>query len=254
MQPSANSPCTCGSGKKYKRCCRKKDEGMRSLFEKLSSGQLPFSARIVSQNGESASFEVEHASITLNGQTTVLLDEKVILATNSMRGDKTITSVASVSIPADGVLSGTIQTVGNASVSNISHPSKIALHGGKRELKAKSLSGLLFVVARIKKDHATQIECFDFLFGARGQSEKVNELGIKQRPHIVLYPDGNGAFIRLSGHNCEIASDMEYFAGKRRIIPQHLRIKLTDSGQIIEVEFTAKNPDEIVLNEIRFVD
>ena len=251
---SANMLCHCGSGKKYKRCCRAKDEGMRKLFEKLASGQPPFTAQIRSQSGESSSMEVHSASITQHGRTTVLLDEKVTLTTNSTRGDKTTTSIASISIPADGVSLGEIRTVGNASVSNVSRPPKITLFGGRKELKAKSKSGLLFVVARIKLDGATQIECFDFLFGARGQSEYADETGIKQRPHIALYPNGNGAFIRLAGHNCEIESDMTYHSEKRQVIPQQLRIKSTDSGQAIEVEFSAENPDEIVLNDIRFTD
>jgi len=251
---SANMLCHCGSGKKYKRCCRAKDEGMRNLFEKFSSGQLPFTARIISKNGEASSMEVSHAAITQNGRTTVLLDEKVTLATNFTRGDKTTASSASISIPADGVSSGAIRTVGNASVSNTAFPPKILLSGGKKELRAKSKSGLLFVVARIVVDRATQIECFDFLFGERGQSEHVDESGKKQRPHLALYPNGNGAFIRLSGHNCEIESDMQYHADARQVVPQLLRIKSTDSGQTFEVEFTAENPNEIVLNEIRFTD
>ncbi len=254
MHYSANMLCHCGSGKKYKRCCRAKDEGMQSLFQKLSSGKLPFTAQIISKSGEASSMEVSHASITQNGRTTVLLDEKVTLATNSVRGDTTTASVASISIPADRVASGSIRTVGNASVSNAGPPPQILLFGGKKELKAKSKSGLLFVVARIKVDRATQIECFDFLFGERGQSEHVNESGEKQRPHLVCYPNGSGAFIRLSGHNCEIESDMQYHADARQVVPQQLRIKSTDSGQTIEVEFVAENPNRIVLNEIRFTD
>lgn len=252
VKPSANSPCPCGSGKKYKRCCRAKHEGMRTLIEKLASGRLPFMAQIRSQSGESSSMEVHSASIIQHGRTTVLLNEKITLATNSTRGDKTTASAASISIPADGVSLGAIRTVGNASVSNVSRPPKIMLFGGKKELKAKSKSGLLFVVARIKMDGVSQIECFDFLFGERGQSEDADESGVKQRPHIALYPNGNGAFIRLAGHDCEIESDMKYCSEKRQVIPQQLRIKSTDSGQTIEVEFSAENPDEIVLNDIRF--
>jgi SEC-C motif len=254
MLYSANMLCHCGSGKKYKRCCRTRDEGMRDLFEKLSSRQLQFTARVISQNGDASSMEVSHASITQEGRTTVLLDEKVTLATNSTRGDKPTASVASISIPADGVSAGAIRTVGNASVANVAIPSKISLSGGKKELKAKSKSGLLFVVAQIKVDRATQIECFDFLFGERGQSEHVDESGKKQRPHLVLYPNGNGAFIRLSGHDCEIESDMQYQAGARQVVPQQLRIKSTDLGQTIEVNFTAEKPNEIILSEIRFLD
>lgn len=224
---------------------------MRRLFEKISSGQLPFLARIISQSGETSSMEVSHASITQNGLTTVLLDEKVTLSTNSTHGDKTTSSVASISIPTDGSSPGTIRTVGNASVSNAARLTIIALAGGAKKLKATSGSGL-FVVARIGLQRDTQIAYFDFLFGMRGQSESVDESGEKQRPHIALYPNGNGKFIRLAGHNCEIEGDMQYYAGTRQVLPQQLRIKSTDFGETIEVSFLTENTEGVVLNAIRF--
>lgn len=224
---------------------------MRSLFEKISSGQLPFEAQIISKSGEASSMEVSHASITQNGRTTVLLDEKVTLATNSTHGDKTTSSVASISIPANGSSPGAIRTTGNASVSNAAQFQAIALAGGVKKLKATSDSGL-FVVARIGLQRATQIEYFDFLFGVRGQSEEVDESGEKQRPHITIYPDGNGKFIRLSGHNCEIEGDMQYNAGTHRVLPQQLRIKSTDLGETIEVTFSTENSAPVVLDAIRF--
>lgn len=224
---------------------------MRRLFEKLSSGQLPFRAEIISQSGEVSSMEVHHASITQDGRTTVLLDEKVTLSTNSTQGDKTTTSSASISIPSDGLSSGAIRTVGNASVSNIARPQTIALAGGVKKLKANSESGL-FVVARVGQQRDTQIQYFDFLFGVRGQSESVDESGEKQRPHIALYPSGNGKFIRLSGHNCEIEGDMQYNAGTRQVLPQQLRIKSTDFGETIEVTFSTEISEQVVLHAIRF--
>ena len=251
MRCSANSPCPCGSGKKYKRCCRAKDEGIRGLFEKISSGQLPFTARIISKSGEASSMEVSHASITQNGHTTILVDEKVTLATNSTHGEKTTSSVASISIPADGSSPGAIRTAGNASVSNAAQFRAIALAGDAKKLKATSNSGL-FVVARLGLQSETQIEYFDFLFGVKGQSEEVNESGEKQRPHITLYPDGNGKFIRLSGHNCEIEGDMQYNAGTHRVLPQQLRIKSSDLGETIEVTFSTEHSALVVLDAIRF--
>jgi hypothetical protein len=249
---SANMLCHCGSGKKYKRCCRTKDEGMRNLFEKLASGQLPFTAQIRSQSGESSSMEVHHASITQDGRTTVLLDEKITLSTNSTSGDKTTASAASISIPTDGLSYGAIRTVGNASVSNIANPPKISLAAGVKKLKATSESGL-FVVARTALQRDTQIEYFDFLFGVSGQTEHVDDSGEKQRPHITIYPDGNGKFIRLSGHNCEIESDMQYSSGVRQVLPQMMRIKSLDTGQTIEVVFSTETPNVVVLNELRFI-
>ena len=249
---SANMLCHCGSGKKYKRCCRAKDEGMRNLFEKLASGQLPFTAQIRSHSGESSSMEVHHASMTQDGRTTVLLDEKITLSTNSTSGDKTTTSAASISIPTDGFSLGAIRTVGNASVSNIANHPKISLAAGVKKLKATSESGL-FVVARTGLQRDTQIEYFDFLFGVSGQTERVDDSGEKQRPHITIYPDGNGKFIRLTGHSCEIESDMQYSSEARQVLPQLLRIKSLDTGQTIEVVFSTEAPNVVVLNELHFI-
>lgn len=244
--------CHCGSGKKYKRCCRVKDEGMRNLFEKLATGQLPLRAAIISESGEASSMDVHHASMMKDGKVTVLLDEKITLSTNSTSGDKTTASAASISIPTDGLSLGAIRTIGNASVSNISDYPKISLAAGVKKIKATSELGL-FVVARTRLQRNTQIEYFDFLFGVRGQTESVDDSGEKQRPHITIYPDGNGKFIRLSGHNCEIESDMQYSSESRQVLLQQLRIKSLDTGQVIMVVFSMENPNVVVLNELRFI-
>ncbi len=40
LVPGRNDPCNCGSGKKYKRCCLRKDQGAISRFlRKLRVGQ-----------------------------------------------------------------------------------------------------------------------------------------------------------------------------------------------------------------------
>lgn len=224
---------------------------MRSLFGKISSGQIPFTAQIISKSGEPGSMEVSRASITQNGHTTVLLDEKIRLATNSTHGDRTTSSVASISIPTDGSSPGAIRTLGNASVSNAGQHLEIALAGSVKKLKVTSDSGL-FVVARIGLQRDTQIAYFDFLFGMCGQSESLDESGDKSRPHIALYPDGNGKFIRLSGYNCEIEGDMQYHAETCQILPQQLRIKSSDLGETIEATFSTENSAQVVLNAIRF--
>ena len=224
---------------------------MRQLFEKLASGQLPFHAEIISSNGEPSSMEVHHAAITRDGLTTVLLDEKVTLSTNSTSGDKTENSSALISIPADGMSPGIIRTVGNASVSNDAIPTKILLAGGAKKLKETSNSGL-FVVARIRLQRDTQIEFFDFLFGRRGQDENVDETGQKQRPHIAFYPDGNGKFIRLAGHNCELESELQYSATSRQVVPKKLLIKSADFAETVELMFSFSSSGPTVLENICF--
>jgi len=224
---------------------------MRQLFEKPASGQLPFRAEIISSKGAPSSMEVYHAAITRDGLTTVLLNEKVTLSTNSASGDKTENSSASISIPADGMSPGIIRTVGNASVSNDVIPTKILLASGAKKLKEKSNSGL-FVVARIRLQHDTQIEFFDFIFGRCGQDESVDEAGQKQRPHIAFYPDGNGKFIRLAGHNCELEGELQYSAASRLVVPKKILIKSADFAETVEIMFSFTSSGPTVLERICF--
>lgn len=240
MIPSTNRPCPCGSGKKEEDCCRAKDEGVSQLFEKLASGQLPFRAEIISCDGEPSSMEVHHAAITRDGLTTVLLDEKVTLYTNSTPGDKTENSSASISIPADGVSPGIIRNVGNASVSNDAIPTSILLAGGAKQLKKKSNSEL-FVIARIGKQRDTEFNYFDLLFGRQGQDESIDESGRKNRPHIAFYLDGNGKFIRLADHNCELEGELQYSASSGQLVPRKLLIKSADFAETVELMFSVNS-------------
>jgi hypothetical protein len=195
--------------------------------------------------------EVHHAAVTRDGLTAVLLDEKVTLSTNSTTGDKTEHSSASISIPADGISPGIIRTVGNASVMNNAISTKIRLAGGAKKIKEKSSYGL-FVVARICLQRHSQIEFFDFLFGRRGQDENVDEAGQKQRPHIAFYPDGNGKFIRLAGHNCELHGELQYSATSREITPKKILIKSADFRETVELVFSFSSSGTTVLESICF--
>ena len=119
-------------------------------------------------------------------------------------------------------------------------------------MTVKSESGL-FVVARIGWQRNTQTQYFDFLYGVKGQTEEIDASGEKQRLHIAICPDGNGQFIRLAEHNCEIESDMQYSATERRVLPQVLRIKSVELNKICEAVFSTSNPNEVVLIDLRFV-
>lgn len=217
----------------------------------MSSGEIPFRAEICSESGEVASMEVHRASIVRDGIETVLLDEKIILSTNSVRGEATPSSVASISIPTDGFSHGTISLVGNASAANSSELREICLLGSQKQMKQKSESGL-FVVARIQTHHDSGVKCFDFLFGVKGKSEALDASGNKLRPHIAIYADGNANFIRLAGHDCEIESTMNYNSRDKIILPDVIRIRSRGFSELLEVVFSADG-GKIILAEMRFI-
>src|SRR6266705_3490867 len=153
-------------------------------------------------------------SVTRDGKESVLIAETMTLATNSIDGDKTSRSVASISIPVDGSSAGTIRTIGNASVGKPGPTPDIALMDGMTEMRGSG-DGDLFVVARVRLQRNTGVKYFDFLFGRRSQCETSNNR-VRKHAHITVYPDGNGKFIELRGHNCDIESQMQYIVGSGR--------------------------------------
>jgi SEC-C motif len=251
MTPSANSPCHCGSGKKYKRCCRSKDQGLRSLHQRLLAGELPFTARISSTGGESSQFTVSHVSVTRGGVRTVLLEEEIAVSTNAVAGDKTANSAAVISIPVDGDSRGSIRTSGNASVSNGGSVVELALRGGAKKMKAVSPTGL-YAVVRLGIQRSTSQQYLDVLFGTSGKAEPTDATGTKQRPHISICPDGNGHFLRLAGHSCQIEAQMTYESATRQVVPNIFLIRSMEHQEVLELVFGAGTAGTQVLEEIRF--
>ena len=253
MIPSANSPCPCGSRKKYKRCCRSKDQGRQNLHQRILAGEVPFFVRTSSTEGTSSQLTVSDVSVTRDGVETVLVDKEITVATNSVGGDKTERAAASMSIPVDGISLGSIQVSGNATVSNGNALATLALHAGRDKIKCVSSTGL-FAIARVRTQSDTGQQYFDLLFGTSGQTENLDSNGIKQRPHIAIHPDGNGKFIRLAGHCCDLESEMTYSPVTRQVVPQVVRIRSTTHREVLVVNFSRNPSGEIVLDGISFED
>jgi hypothetical protein len=167
----------------------------------IRAGDLPFSVRISSSDGEGSEILMEQASVTIDGRTTVVVGGPLALAVNAVDGEKAADSSAAISIPVDGVSPGVIRTAGNATVSVGAVQSSLALSGNVNRLKARSTNGL-FAVARVKIQYLNDHQYFDLLFGVRGLAELPDAAGQKQRPHLAFRPDGSGQFIRLAGTRC----------------------------------------------------
>lgn len=254
MKPTSNAPCPCGSNKKYKRCCREKDRNFQNFIEEIRSGKLHPMASISSSNSaEPTSMTISNMTTTINGKQTIFLDKEVTLTTNSIEGFAAENSSASLFFPKPD---GTIKTVGNASVSvvvDVVNYVVIKIVNDAKKLKAKNDSNL-FVIASVKLQRNTGFNYFDILFGEQGQSEDKNEDGNKQRSHIAFYPDGNGKYIRLASHLCEIEGDLQYNSNSRLVIPQKIRIKSIKFSVIIELSFLFENDNSIILEKINFIN
>ncbi len=119
-------------------------------------------------------------------------------------------------------------------------------------MKGVSQTGL-YAIARVRTQHDSDQQYFDLLFGTSGQAEEVDAKGIKQRPHIAIHPNGNGKFIRLAGHSCELESEMTYQPRARQVLPRAVRVRSLEHKEVLELRFAQDTTGSIVLEEIHFV-
>jgi len=209
---------------------------MKSLFDKLKNGELPFRAEVTTKNGEISSMVVSDAKVIIDGVETTLLDDEITISSNSADGDKTNHSSASISIPVKNSEAPEIKTEGNASVTNTTSNYHIEIKDNPKKLKIKSESGL-FAIVRIKEQRDTNSLYYDIYFGKKGKEESVDDSGQKNRPHIALYPDGNGKFIRLSGYKCNLKSNLNYCPSNKTIYPSSIEIHSIQHSETIAMNF-----------------
>lgn len=229
-----------------------KDKGMNSLYNKLANNELPFTGYISSSNGQPASMKVSQASIVRDGVETVLFQDEITLSVNSISGDNTQETTAVFSVPTNPLQKPELRTTGNATITNQSERYAVNLLGGKKEIKVKSPKGL-FAIIRIKHQGDADFDFFDILFGVQKQDESKDQDGRKDRAHLSIYPDGNGKFIRLSSHQCELESELGYDAVQKNIFPSKLTIHSTEFSEklIVLFEFNLKEK-KAVLTEATF--
>lgn len=200
------------------------------------NGELPFRAEITSKDGNTSSMKVSDARIIVDGVETVLLDEEITLNTNTIDGEHTSKASASLNIPVNDRSQPEILTKGNASVTNMGDPYDIEILDNRKRLKVQSDSGL-FAVIRICHQRDENFKYFDVLFGTKGQTESIDEKGVKDRPHITFYSEGNGKYIRLSDYDCELSSSLGYNQHSKDIYPSRIEIFSYGHSQKIVVCF-----------------
>jgi hypothetical protein len=242
-----NEKCTCGSGKKYKKCCKLKTANNKKQTPQMTQtewidwmervSKLPFRAEIRSEKGSSGSMTVGSASVTKDGVTAELFNDPITLSTNQGDGERTENAYAILSIPQNKETKPEVLTGGNANVKNINNPYKIAIKDNPKELKIKSSNGL-FAIIKIVARRDCGFDCFDILFGEAGRAEIISEDGNKQRPHLTIYPDGNNKFFRLAGYKCQMEGKLEYEANNKTIYPLESIIVFDEYSERLVLSFT----------------
>ena len=254
-KPKHSMKCECGSGKKYKNCCKPKHdraEAERELFVKLINGELPFRAEIESKDGSEQSMVMQKFEVVEDGKSRILLDDKVVLSTGSSKGENITSSKATLSVPQNRLIDSTITTSGSASVKNEGSKYKLSL-GGTKSLKIKDDRGL-FASFKIKMQRDTEIEYFDLYFGEKGKPELVTESGEKDRPHLAFYPDGNYQYIRLAGYKCSLENSLIYDAESKEIYPSRATVSCEEFGIALEIYFDfERDSNTVVLKHAKFV-
>jgi hypothetical protein len=249
-----NDKCSCESGKKYKHCCLMKDEPTmanypkpsKSLYDKFVDGELPFTSRIISKDGETSSMVISKASVTINGQTKTLIDEEITLSTNTVSGDKTEESVTLISIPITDLSKGTIKTIGNAQVLNSQEYLDIEINSTNNKMSLRSPNGL-FASLQISKQRDLDFNFLTIFFGLKGIKEFKNKEGRKNRSDIAIYPNGNGKFIRLCDENgdydstWEITNEITYETDKKIMYPSVITLSSKIHTEKLTLNFNFQN-------------
>jgi len=104
-----NEPCPCGSGRKYKKCCREKDEPARTAPDGQPDGvQVPLGARVVRRGGDTF--------IVSEGMSDKAINDAVdFFKEKDLRGGGFASDIAEFSRPLlDGVPMGDTKEVSKA--------------------------------------------------------------------------------------------------------------------------------------------
>lgn len=242
MKIERNKPCPCGSGKKYKRCCYMEQYHNERLYRKLMNGEIPFQALVTSESGTEVSMVVSDVSVGNSFGEQKILNNELELSINKVTGDL-MSSKTSLTLPLDGS-TGNVRIEGNGSVINDASYLPISI-GNKKKLKAENAS-VLFANVRIRKQRDKSFDYFDVLFGEKHKAEEVND-GVKNRPHIAFFPDGNGKFIRLSGYKCTLINSSMLLDAGNTLLPKKIEIAVEDYKNTLVLEFSYLEIEKVVL-------
>lgn len=216
---------------------------------------MPFQAAIKSKDGSPYSSKVSDVKITIDGVERTLIDEELTISTNTVKldGEEIQESSAKVIVPVQPDREPRIHLQGNASVSNLTSKHSIRMVGHRKEWRIDSVDGMYAVVWMATQGDG-DFRYFEIIFGAKGQPESVDSDGLKRRPHIALFPDGNGKFIRLAGYRCALRSQLNYDPATKSISPAIVVIDCLDWGERLTLKFEY-HPDDssVVLTEVTFV-
>jgi hypothetical protein len=153
-----------------------------------------------------------------------------------VQGGEGFPSKVTLSVPQKGPRVASIDAEGNAAASAFDGVETFTPKM-KKKMKAKSRKGL-FAVARIVEHRDTKLFFFDVIFGLAGEAENDKSGEGKNRPHIAVYPSGNGKFFRLAEYKCKITSRMDFNLDQQLIVPTSLEVECELTGEVLILGFS----------------
>jgi hypothetical protein len=222
----------------------------RAKTNPAALGEVRFFARVRSENGDAAGFEIHGASISIGPSRFPVVEQKVSLSTGNLRSLGPIESEAAISIALDGSGLGAVK--GDAAIGAVSVPTRIIISQNRKSLEASSRSDF-WAKVRVKTQGDTGLEYVDLLFGKKGQPEEHDEKGIKNRPHVTFHMDGNGKFFRFSGYNCTVESEMRLNGNLGVITPVSSKISFPDSSECLRLSYSVLADGCIALDDLQFI-
>lgn len=250
-----NQPCTCGSGEKYKKCCRTRlqeeqhnSNAIAHVGQLLRDGKLPFRAEITSDGGTPSSMMVTSATMTdEHGVVHQIFDDGIALSVGGNGPSKAI-----LEVPVQTEKIGRIETVGDAKVVNGTEYYNVSLNK-KKKLSAKSQNGL-FASVKTQRQRDIDADVCHIFFGEKGKAESIDRDGKKDRPHICLASTGKGLYSRLASYKCSIANRASYERQLKTISIDSVLVTIEDWNERLKVCFNVDHSTKrVIITNVGFL-
>ncbi len=198
------------------------------FIRKLKRGEIPLRCEIENTGGTMSPSEmkVSGASVIIDGNETVLLNEEVHLSVGMEAGAKAI-----FSIPTATPSMGDVITNGSGRVTPITQRSlpEIKLPDGKRKLNAQNETthfGHLKVQAQRNESNEEHIHVF---FGDKHKEKDKTT----KHAHIRFGIDGSGRYFRCEDESFECRAEFN----DSRVIPKEVTVRNVAAGIKVVVKF-----------------
>lgn len=211
-----------------------------------------FFARVVSENGDTSSGVVfSNASITINGERKVLLENPIEVSTGKTKNLEGKAGQAFISISSDDPNLSYIETSGTGRVEGLNGTFPNLALGTKRNRSAsgKGLYATLRLLSEKEGKPEIEIQYFDLIVGKKSENSRTGS------PHFGFRPSAASHFyVKTNELGAEHRSSGSLVFGNSQVIPSKILItcKHVNAEIIIRFRFEASS-NSIIADSISIV-